>query len=135
MDTCLAAREVSLNILQRRAPVNKHAMVPPRQGVLTAPAAENTVATAVDASAAAADDVARGAVKPTAAEDTYDVALGAVKSTAADDADGSELGPVKPTAADDDDGLCRRACSSHHHHGLRASLGSYLRVPGRCLAA
>ena len=83
-NTCLAAREVSLEIPHRNVRAgrngNKHATVPTRQGVLTAAAAaaDASVVTA-DASAAAAADVARGAVKPTAA----DTVRGAAKPTAA----------------------------------------------------
>ena len=123
MDTCSAAREISLDNLHistRASRIgNKHAMVPTRQGVLTAAAAESATAAAVDASAAATADAAWGAVKPTAVDDTDDAALGAVKTTAADDAEDSALGAVELTAAVDDDGLCRRTCCGHHHHDLR----------------
>ena len=88
-NTRSVAREVSLDTLHRSVRAgrngNKHAMVPTCQGVLTAAAAENDdsalvddyVATA-DAPAAAAADVAQGAVKPTAADDNDDAARGAV---------------------------------------------------------
>ena len=75
-------------------------------------AAAVAVATA-DASAAAA--VARGAVKPTAAD--------------------TVRGAAKPTAVDDDeiDGLCRRVCRERCH-GLRGPVKSRRRAPGRRLA-
>ena len=139
MDTCSAAREISLDNLHistRASRIgNKHAMVPTRQGVLTAAAAESATAAAVDASAAATADAAWGAVKPTAVDDTDDAALGAVKTTAADDAEDSALGAVELTAAVGDDGLCRRTCCGHHHHDLREPLGPRFHAPGRCLAA
>ena len=122
---CLAARGVSLDILDRNVQAgrngNKHAMVRNRQGVLMAAAAgdddgDASVA-AADASAAAAANGARGDVKPTAADDIS-------RETA------------KPTGVDDDvDGLCRRACRDQHCHGLRDPLESRRRAPGRCLAA
>ena len=121
--TCIAAREVSLDILHRNVRAgrngNKQAFVPTHQGVLTAAAVAAVVDTsvaAVGASAAAAADVARGAVKSTAAF----IAQGA----------------AKPTAADYDyaDGLGRRACREHCH-GLRGLVKSCHRAPGRCLAA
>ena len=141
-DTHSAAREVSLDTLHRSVQAgrngNKHAMVPTCQGDLTAAAAENDdsapvdnyVATA-DAPAAAAADVARGAVKPTAADDNDDAARGAVKPTVVDTARRA----VKSTTVDYTDGLCRHTCHDHHRHGLRSLLEPRRRAPGRCLAA
>ena len=105
---------------------NKHAMVPTPQGVLVAAAAAAVAAApavvagtdaavaAADASAAAA--VARGAVKPTAA----DTARGAAKPSAVDD--------------DDADGIFRRVCRERCH-GLRCTVKPRRRAPGRQLAA
>ena len=122
-DTCLAAREVSLDILYRNIRTgrngNKNAMVSTRQGVLmtaAAAAVADVAASVAAADASAAADVARGAAKPT---DT-DTVRGATKLTASDD--------------DDADGLCSRACREHCH-GLRGSVGPRRRAPGRCLAA
>ena len=60
-NTCLAAREVSLDILRGSVRAgrngNKHAMVPTRQGTVLTVAAATTAA-----SVAAAADAARGAV-------------------------------------------------------------------------
>ena len=115
-DTCLAAREVSLDILHRNVQDgrngNKHAMVPTRQDVLMAAAAVAVVDVAdvtasmgaADASAAAAADIARGAAKPTASAD------------------------------DDTGGLCLRACREHCHD-LRGPVEPRPHAPGRCLAA
>ena len=111
-DTLSAVREVLLYTLHRNVRAgrngNKHAMVPTRQGVLTAAAATAVAAVvasvaATDASAAAAADVARGAVKPTAVDD-----------------DGA-------------DGLCRRAYREPCH-GLRDRLEPRRRASGRFLA-
>ena len=89
-DTCLVAWEVSLDILHKNIQTgrkgNKHAMVPTCQGVLMVAAA--AAVAAADASVAA--DVARGAVKPTAAAD------------------------------DDTDGLCRRSLSRALPRPLRS---------------
>ena len=112
-DTCLAAREVSLDILHRNVQAgrngNKHAMVPTRQDVLMAAAAVAVADVAAsmgaaDASAAAAADIARGAAKPTASAD------------------------------DDTGGLRLRACREHCH-GLRGPVEPRRHAPGRCLAA
>ena len=115
-DTCLAAREISLDILHINVRAgrnrNKYGMVPTRQGVLMVAAA--AAVAAADGSAAAV--VARGAVKPTAADATEEAA--------------------KPNAADYDDAddLCRRACREHCHD-LHGPVEPRRRAPGLCLAA
>ena len=116
-DTCLAVREVSLDIVHRNVRAgrneNKRAMVPTRQGVLMITAAAAFVA-AADASVAAA--VARGAVKPTTAD--------------------TARGVAKPAAAADDDagGHCRRAFREHCH-GLRGPVEPRRRARGGHLTA
>ena len=125
-DTCSAAWEVSFDTLYKSIRDgrngNKNAMVPTRQGVLTAAAAENADAFSVDASAPAADDSAAARA---------DASQGTVNPTAAGDTDDAARGAVKPTVDDDVDGLCRRACREHHHHSLRGLLEPRLRAPGR----
>ena len=121
-DMCSAARGVSLDTLLRSVQAGrngkKHAMVPTRQGVLTAAAAAAAGAfvAAADASAAAAADVAWGAVKLIAA----DTARGAVKPTVVDD--------------EDADGLYRRTCREHCY-GLHGPLEPCHRTLGRGLVA
>ena len=113
---CSAAREVLLDTLHKSVRAGhsgvKHALIPTRQGVLTAAAAENAAA----AAAAAASGAAATAASVTAAAH-------------------AARGVVKPTAFDDVDGLCRRGCRDHHRHGVRAPLEPRRCAPGRCLVA
>ena len=121
-DMCSAARRVSLDTLLKSVQAgrngNKHAMVPTRQGVLTAAAAAAVGASvaAADASAAAPADVAWGAVKLIGA----DTARGAVEPTVVDN--------------EDADGHCRRTCREHCYD-LHGPLEPRHRTPGRGLVA
>ena len=118
-----AAREVQLDILHKNVRAgrngNKHAMVPTRQDVVVVAAAAAAMAAATVAMAAAtvamaAADIAVAAADASAAAA---VARGAVKPIAAD----TVRGAANPTADDDEeeaDGLCRRVCRKRCH-GLR----------------